>query len=874
MAKIKDIDLENLEGNGGHPVSLEGMYKEYFLDYASYVILERAVPHINDGLKPVQRRILHSMKKMDDGRFHKVANIIGQTMQYHPHGDAAIGAALVNLGQKDLLVETQGNWGDYRTGDAAAAPRYIEARLTKFALEVVFNPQTTDWQISYDGRNKEPITLPVKFPLVLAQGVEGIAVGLSTKILPHNFNELIKASIKTLEEKRVKIYPDFPTGGLVDVSDYNSGKRGGKIRVRAKIEQRDKSTLAITELPYGVTTDSLIDSILKANDKGKIQIKKVIDNTAADVEIMLELPSGVSPDVSLDALYAFTNCEVSISPTAVVIIDNRPVFSSVEDLLKLSTESTKNLLRQELEIKKHELLEKWHGVSLEKIFIENRIYRDIEEAESFEQVITIIDKGLRKYVITPNEKAKKSDTRIKLNREISEDDIIRLTEIKIKKISKYNKFKTDEQLKAIEEELDQVNYDLKHLTPFAIKYFQNLLDKYGKGKERRTEITEFDTIKVKRVAAKNAKLYVNRKEGFIGSGLKKDEYICDCSDIDDIIAFTGAGIMKVVRVDDKVFIGKNILHTDVWKKADERTTYNMIYLDAKTGRAMAKRFNVTSITRDKDYDLTTAQKGNKVLYFAAHKNGEAETIQIQLTQACKAKKKIFEFDFAEIDIKGRGSKGNIVTKYPVRKITQLELGQSSLGAIKIWIDEVSGRINKEERGKYLGAFDTGDQIIALYKNGNYEVTELDFNKKFEASSLIDIGKLSDDTVVSCIYWEGSKGWTMVKRFMIETKSLNTPITFISDSDGSKLYYASLSEEPKLKYSYKANNKKVEHVMDVNDFIDVKGYKALGNKLGEFKVLKIEELETQKKTSSDNENGKSDEKEQGDLSPGDTIEFDF
>ncbi|MGA0257300.1 MAG: DNA gyrase/topoisomerase IV subunit A [Saprospiraceae bacterium] len=874
MAKIKDIDLENLEGNGGHPVSLEGMYKEYFLDYASYVILERAVPHINDGLKPVQRRILHSMKKMDDGRFHKVANIIGQTMQYHPHGDAAIGAALVNLGQKDLLVETQGNWGDYRTGDAAAAPRYIEARLTKFALEVVFNPQTTDWQISYDGRNKEPITLPVKFPLVLAQGVEGIAVGLSTKILPHNFNELIKASIKTLEEKRVKIYPDFPTGGLVDVSDYNSGKRGGKIRVRAKIEQRDKSTLAITELPYGVTTDSLIDSILKANDKGKIQIKKVIDNTAADVEIMLELPSGVSPDVSLDALYAFTNCEVSISPTAVVIIDNKPVFSSVEDLLKLSTESTKNLLRQELEIKKHELLEKWHGVSLEKIFIENRIYRDIEEAESFEQVITIIDKGLRKYVITPNEKAKKSDTRIKLNREISEDDIIRLTEIKIKKISKYNKFKTDEQLKAIEEELDQVNYDLKHLTPFAIKYFQNLLDKYGKGKERRTEITEFDTIKVKRVAAKNAKLYVNRKEGFIGSGLKKDEYICDCSDIDDIIAFTGAGIMKVVRVDDKVFIGKNILHTDVWKKADERTTYNMIYLDAKTGRAMAKRFNVTSITRDKDYDLTTAQKGNKVLYFAAHKNGEAETVQIQLTQACKAKKKIFEFDFAEIDIKGRGSKGNIVTKYPVRKITQLELGQSSLGAIKIWIDEVSGRINKEERGKYLGAFDTGDQIIALYKNGNYEVTELDFNKKFEASSLIDIGKLSDDTVVSCIYWEGSKGWTMVKRFMIETKSLNTPITFISDSDGSKLYYASLSEEPKLKYSYKANNKKVEHVMDVNDFIDVKGYKALGNKLGEFKVLKIEELETQKKTSSDNENGKSDEKEQGDLSPGDTIEFDF
>ena len=863
MSKIKAVDINS------SPEHLEGMYREYFLDYASYVILERAVPNIEDGLKPVQRRILHSMKKMDDGRFHKVANIIGQTMQYHPHGDAAIGAALVNLGQKDLLVDTQGNWGDYRTGDSAAASRYIEARLTKFALEVVFNAQTTEWQMSYDGRNKEPITLPVKFPLVLAQGVEGIAVGLSTKILPHNFIELIKASIKVLEEKRFKIYPDFPTGGLIDVTDYNSGNRGGKVRVRAKIEQRDKSTLAITELPYGTTTDNLIDSILKANDKGKIQIKKVIDNTAAEVEILLELPSGVSPDVSLDALYAFTNCEVSISPSAVVIIDDKPIFCGVEELLKLSTERTRELLRQELEIKKHELDEKWHGISLEKIFIENRIYRDIEEAESFEEVIEIIDKGLKKYVATPSEKPKKSDKRLLLNRDITEDDIIRLTEIKIKKISKYNKFKTEEQLKAIEEELEEVKYDLAHLTDFAIKYFENLLEKYGKGKERKTEITEFESIKVKRVAAKNSKLYVNYKEGFIGSGLKKDEFICDCSDLDDVIAFTKAGIMKVVRLDDKVFIGKNILHADIWKKGDERTTYNMIYLDAKTGRAMAKRFNVKSITRDKEYDLTTAVKGNKVLYFEAHKNGETETVQIQLTQACKAKKKIFEFDFAELDIKGRASKGNIVTRYPVRKITQLEIGQSSLGAIKIWMDEVSGRINKEERGKFLGAFDTGDLIIALYKNGTYELAELDFNKKFDAGNIVDIGKLKQDKVVSCVYFEPNKSWTMVKRFMIETKSLNTAISFISEDSGSKLYYASLSDNPMIEYSYRANRQKVVEKLDINDFIDVKGYRALGNKLGEFKIIKVEEETPKKPNKKESQEGKDDN-----LAPGDTIEFDF
>ena len=879
MSDVRNLNPD-VNGSEDRLMTLEGMYKEYFLDYASYVILERAVPAIEDGLKPVQRRILHSMKNMDDGRFNKVANIIGQTMQYHPHGDAAIGDALVKLGQKDLLIDTQGNWGDVRTGDSPAASRYIEARLTKFALEVVFNPQTTDWQLSYDGRNKEPITLPVKFPLVLTQGVEGIAVGLSTKILPHNFIELIKASIKILEDKRVKIYPDFYTGGSIDVSEYNAGKRGGRVKVRATIEQLDKKTLAITELPYGITTNSLIDSILKANDKGKIQIKKVTDNTAANVEILLELQSGVSPDLTIDALYAFTNCEISISPNAAVIVDNKPHFLTVEDLLKISTQNTKDLLKQELEIKKAELQEKWHNISLEKIFIEKRVYRDIEEAGSFEEVITIIDEGLKKYVIGPSEKKSKTDKRIALNRDITRDDIIKLTEIKIKKISKYNKFKTDENLSQILDDLKQVKYDLKHLTEFAISYFQNLLENYGSGRERKTKIASFDTIKASRVVAKNAKLFVNRKEGFIGTGLKKDEYICDCSDIDDIIAFAKSGIFKVVRNDEKVFIGKNILHADVWKKNDDRKTYNMIYLDAKTGRSMAKRFNVTSITRDKEYDLTTAAKGNKVLYFSAYPNGEADKVQIQLTPGCKAKKKLFEFDFADLDIKGRGSKGNIVTRYPVRKVTLLDVGNSSLGKQKIWMDEVSGRINKEERGKFLGSFDTGDQIIAIFKNGNYEIFDLDFNKKIDASNIMDISKHTDDNIISCVYFEGEKGWTMVKRFKVETQSTDQAFKFITENNNSKLYFATLDNKPIVTYSYKKNRKKIEDSLDLNEFIDVKGWKALGNKLGEFRVLKIEATPsstTIKKTeNSATGNGtKTNEKKSGNkLSPGDTIEFDF
>jgi len=866
--------------------TLTGMYKDYFLDYASYVILERAVPDIDDGLKPVQRRILHSMKKMDDGRYHKVANVIGQTMSYHPHGDAAIGAALVNLGQKDLLIDCQGNWGDIRTGDSAAASRYIEARLTKFALEVLFNPQTTDWQLSYDGRNKEPITLPAKFPLVLAQGVEGIAVGLSTKILPHNFQEIIKASIKILEGKKQKIYPDFQTGGMIDVSEYNDGKRGGKVKVRAKIEQVDKNAIAVTELPYGVNTNSLIDSIVKANDKGQIKIKKVVDNTAADVEVLIELASGVSPDVTMDALYAFTNCEVSISPNACVIVDNKPMFLSVSDILEISTEQTKQLLKMELEIKLGELREKWHLSSLEKIFIENRIYRDIEECETWEAVIETIEKGLRKYVATPSDDKGDKDTRLRLLRDITEEDIVKLTEIKIKRISKYNSFKADEMIAQLNEDIKQVQYHLDHLTAYAIDYFQNLLDKYGKERTRRTEITSFETIKVRAVAANNAKLYVDRKEGFVGIGMKKDEYVMDCSDIDDVIAFTKSGTFKVVRISDKVFIGKNIIHTAVWRKGDDRTTYNVVYLDGATGRAMAKRFNVTSITREKEYDVTKGSKGSKVIHFSVNPNGESELINVQLSPGCSAKKKVFDFDFADIAIKGRGAGGNIVTKYPVRKITHLETGKSSLGAIKVWMDNVSGRLNKEERGVYLGAFDTGHQVIAIYNNGSYEMNELDLNKKYEADKIAYISRYQKGDVVSVLYYEGEKGWTMVKRFEIETSKLDTRNEFISDSSGSKLYYATTQPNPIIKYSHKSGGTKKEEQLALCEAIDVKGWKALGNKVGDYKVLKVSELTKpsddepkdtktapEPKPAAVKPEQKKDTSD-GDLKAGDTIEFDF
>ncbi len=888
-----DVTLENDGNEEENGSTLTGMYKEYFLDYASYVILERAVPDIDDGLKPVQRRILHATKKMDDGRFHKVANIIGQTMAFHPHGDAAIGAALVNLGQKDLLIDCQGNWGDIRTGDSAAAPRYIEARLTKFALEVLFNPQTTDWQLSYDGRNKEPITLPAKFPLVLAQGVEGIAVGLSTKIMPHNFIEIIKASIKILEGKKVKIYPDFQTGGSVDVAEYADGKRGGKIKVRAKIEVIDKTTIAVTELPYGVTTNAMIDSILKANDKGQIKIKKVVDNTAAEVEVRIDLTPGVSPDRTIDALYAFTNCEVSISPNACVIVDNKPMFLAVSDILEISTEQTKQLLKMELEIKKRELEEKWHMSSLEKIFIEKRIYRDIEECETWEDVIIAIDLGLKKYISTPSD-TKSGDTRLVMSRDVTEEDIVRLTEIKIKRISKYNSFKADEFIKSLLEELEKVKFDLAHLTEFSIAFFERLLSKYGTGRERRTELGSFETIKIRQVVANNAKLYVNYKDGFIGTGMKKDEFVMDCSDISDVIAFMKDGTFKVVRVSDKIFVGKNIIHTAVWKKGDDRTTYNLVYVDAKTGRSMAKRFNVKSITRDKDYDLTKGAKGSKLLYFTVNSNGESEIVNVQLSPGCSAKKKVFDFDFGEIAIKGRAAGGNIVTKYPVRKITQVSVGKSSLGAIKVWMDEVSGRLNTAERGIFLGGFDTENSILAIYKDGTYEVNELDLNKKYDVNKLMEVSRITPDSVISVIYFDGEKEWSMVKRFSIETSKLDSKYPFITESSASKLYFATTSADPIVKYSHKSGGTKQEEKVNLSEFIDVKGWKAAGNKVGEYKILKvehlnpvviedeIEEIKTEKETTdlfsqaeekpeSDQEGKEIDSSEEK-LKPGDSIDL--
>lgn len=818
-------------------ITLKGMYKDYFLDYASYVILERAVPAIEDGLKPVQRRILHSMKRMDDGRFHKVANIIGHTMQFHPHGDAAIGAALVNLGQKDLLIDTQGNWGDIRTGDSAAASRYIEARLTKFALEVAFNPQTTQWQHSYDGRNKEPITLPMKFPLVLAQGVEGIAVGLSTKIMPHNFIELLDASIKILQDKRVKLYPDFQTGGFVDVSDYKDGKRGGKIKVRAKIDIKDKKTLIISELPYGITTSSLIDSALKAIDSGKIKIKKITDNTAKQVEVEVQLAPGISPEVTRDALYAFTSCEVSISPNAAVIVNKKPEFLTVTEILKIATFNTKELLRRELEIKKGELLEKWHMASLEKIFIEKRIYRDIEECENWECVIETIDAGLRKYVATPNDTLE-NDSRLILMREIEHDDIVKLTEIKIKRISKYNSFKTDELISHLEEELEVVNFDLAHLTDFSIKYFQKLKEKYGKGKERRTEIISFDSIETKDVIVNNAKLYDDKINGFAGMNSKIGEFVSDCSNIDDIIAFRKDGKFVVNKIDDKVFMGKEILYTGIWKKDDDRTTYHLIYLDGVKGNAMAKRFQVTAITRDKEYDLMTDHNFSKLLYFSVNHNGESEKVKVQLTTGSKARKKVFEFDFGELAIKGRSARGNIVTKHAVRKISFIEKGKSSLGQQKYWLDDITGKLNKDNRGNYLGEFDTGDKIIILYKNGQYEIKELNGNAKLDINQILHVAKLIENTVVSAIYFEGEKQWSMVKRFEIETSTLNEKFDFLSDHKDTKLYFATTSPTPLVNYSIRQNRTKVEKELNIEEFVTVKGWKAFGNKLEEYKIITI------------------------------------
>jgi topoisomerase IV subunit A len=813
-------------------VPITGMYKEWFLDYASYVILERAVPAIEDGLKPVQRRILHAMKEMDDGRFNKVANIIGQSMQYHPHGDQSIGDAMVNLGQKELLIETQGNWGDVRTGDGAAAARYIEARLSKFALDVVFNPQTTEWQLSYDGRKREPVTLPVKFPLLLAQGVEGIAVGLSTKILPHNFIELIEASIEILKGNKSNVLPDFITGGLADFSEYNEGHRGGKVKVRARIEEEDSKTLVIKEIPYGTTTDSLIDSILKANDKGKIKIKKVVDNTAKDVEIQIQLAPGVSPDVTIDALYAFTDCEVSISPNACVIIEDKPVFLTVNRILEYNTQQTKELLKRELEIRRGELMERLLFSSLEKIFIENRIYRDIEECTTWDAVLEAIDRGLDPY---------KPD----FYREITQDDLVRLTEIKIKRISKFDAFKADELMKRLQEELKEVNHHLKHLTEYSIKYYQNLLDKYGKGRERKTEIRALDTIEATVVAANNAKLYVNRADGFVGYGLKKDEFICDCSDLDDVIVLRRDGKFMVSKIQEKGFMGKDILYVGVFRKNDDRMTYNLIYLDGGSGRAMIKRFQIGGITRDKEYDLTKGTKGTKVLYLTANPNGEAELVTVYLTQGAKARVKVFDFDFAEIEIKGRGAGGNILTRYPVRKIQLKMEGKSTLGGINIFYDTVVGRLNTDQRGKLIGNFLGDDKIIVFYKNGDYELTSFELTNRYEPKDVVLIEKFDIKKVISAVYYDGGIKTFFVKRFLIETTTINKRFNFITDHKQSYLKVVSTASQPQI--SVTLTKGKEDEVMDydLDMLIDVKGWKAIGNKLSTYPVKDIALIHSEK-----------------------------
>lgn len=807
-------------------VPVSGMYENWFLDYASYVILERAVPAIEDGFKPVQRRILHAMKEMDDGRYNKVANIIGSTMQYHPHGDASISDAVVNLGQKDLLIDTQGNWGDVRTGDGAAAPRYIEARLSKFALDVIYNSQTTDWQLSYDGRKNEPVTFPVKFPLLLAQGVEGIAVGLSTKMLPHNFIELIEASIKHLKGKKFELYPDFLTGGKIDVSDYNDGHRGGKVRVRAKIEEFDNKTLVIKDIPYGTTTTGLIESIIKANDKGKIKIKKVIDNTAKDIEVLVSLATGQSPDITIDALYAFTDCEVSISPNACVIVDDKPVFTSVSEILKINTDQTVELLRQELEIKKKELQEKLLFSSLEKIFIENRIYRDIEECETWEAVLETIDKGLEPY-------------KPQFYREIVQDDIIRLTEIKIKRISRFDSFKADELMRKLEEDLKETEYHLANIIEYSIAYFENLLKKYGAGKERKTEIANFDTIKATVVAANNAKLYVNRADGFIGYGLKKDEFVSDCSDIDDIIVFRKDGKCMVSRISEKVFMGKNIIHVGVFKKNDERMVYNLIYLDGKSGRTMAKRFNVLAVTRDKEYDLTKGDAKSKVLHFSANANGEAEVVTIYITASSSARKKIFDFDFSTLEIKGRSAGGNIVTKYPVRKVAFKSAGVSTLGGSDIWYDENVGRLNRDERGEYLGNFKAEDKIIVFFKDGNYELTSFELTNHYDYNSILSIQKFEPEGVYSAVHYEGDSKVNYIKRFKIETTTADKKFKFISESKGSKLIFITVANDPEVEVTYKEKNKKLKETYKLEELIDVKGWRAMGNK---FPVQNVQSAE--------------------------------
>ena len=815
MAKNKITDTQN------NDTALHGQYKTWFMDYASYVILERAVPAVEDGLKPVQRRILHAMKEMDDGRFNKVANIIGQTMQYHPHGDASIGDALVNMGQKEILIETQGNWGDIRTGDEAAAPRYIEGRPSKFALEVAFNAKTSEWQLSYDGRKNEPVTLPMKFPLLLAQGADGIAVGLSTKILPHNFIELIEASIKYLRGRKFELYPDFQTGGMIDVTDYAMGKRGGKVKVRAHIEEIDKRTLAIKSVPYGVTTTQLMESIVKGNDQGKIRIKKVTDNTAAEVEIQIDLAQGISPDITIDALYKFTDCEVSISPNACVIADQKPQFLGVIDLLKLSVDRTKDLLEQELKIKLAELQAKWHYTSLEKIFFEDKIYKELEKKhETWEKVLEAIAKAFVPF-------------RKQLKKEITKEDIIKLTEKPVRRIYKLDIDELDAQIKALEADIKQVKYDLNKLVDFAVSYYENLLKKYGKGRERKTEIKQFEVIEAKHVAIANTRLYINKQEGFIGTGLKKDEFLFEVSDLDDIIAITKRGIMKVVKVLDKVFIGKDILHAAVFQKNDERTTYNMIYTDGKAGISYAKRFNVTGITRDKEYDLTKGDEKSKVHWLTVNPNGEAEVIRIILSPNASARIKEFDFYFEELAIKGRNSMGNQVTKYGIKSVKFIEAGKATLSGRNLWFDDKFGRLSAEQKGIYLGSFEPDDRILIVYNDGNYEITDQEMTQRLDAENILLIEKFDPDKIVTAVYLDDEKKQYNVKRFKIETTTLHNKFFFIKEGEGNRLEAITTDVEPVLAVQQGRGSQVRKAKFKLEKVVEVMGWKAVGAKLVDY-----------------------------------------
>lgn len=822
-------NIHSTDDNQDTITKVSGMYQDWFLDYASYVILERAVPAIEDGFKPVQRRIMHSMKELDDGRYNKVANVVGHTMQYHPHGDASIGDAMVQIGQKDLLIDTQGNWGNILTGDGAAASRYIEARLSKFALEVLYSPKITQWQLSYDGRRNEPINLPVKFPLLLAQGGEGIAVGLSTKILPHNFHELIDASIKVLKGKSFTLYPDFPTAGIADVSNYNDGMRGGRVRVRAKISQLDKNTLVITQIPFSTNTSTLIDSILKANEKGKIKIKKIEDNTAAEVEILVHLASGVSPDKTIDALYAFTACETSIAPLGCVIQDNKPLFIGVSDMLRISTHRTVDLLKKELEIQLDELEEKWHSSSLEKIFIREEMYIDFKLYSDRE--------SLYEYLYKRFEPFKKD-----LNREINDDDLQRLTQIPMIRITRFDSYKADENIAKIEEEITQVKHHLDNLIDFAIDYFSRLKEKYGKGRERLTEIRNFDTIEATKVVLRNTKLYVNREEGFIGTGLKKDEYVADCSDIDDIIVFLRNGQMIVTKVDDKKFIGKDIIHVSVFDKNDKRTIYNMIYRDGKSGPSFVKRFNVSGVTRDKEYDLTQGKTGSQVLYFSHNPNGEAEVVSVFLRQVGNIKKLKLDLDFAEIGIKGRASKGNTVTKHPIKKIELKEKGISTLRPRKIWFDDSVQRLNVDGRGELLGEFRPNDRLLVITQSGKIKTIIPELSTHFEEDMIV-LEKWLPKKPVSAIYYDGEKDRYYVKRFLIENE--NKEEIFITEHPKSQLEIVSTDYRPMAEVVF-AKNKGIQKenlTVNLEEFIAVKGIKALGNQLTTDKIKQINLLES-------------------------------